>query len=841
MNWLKLISENITNEISADDAYKRFYNSIPRGDYDKILQGNPAPDRFLQFVLNLVRDKHERVENASKVVEKYNEIKPEIRQILQNKVKAGEYDSLQDILDDMAYFENGGVYSIKKFTEEGLHKITENENWIVTCTTNYAANNHYFGDSHWCTASDRDGEYDGFHYFQNYTDIGEILLQFTSKRPVFTEDESEFITGKYPSKIEKETGKIRYDLKSIQVQTNGSEVLQACDFMDRSINPKDYLDPDMYSLIFNKELVSKFSAIREQQREPENKYQEKYTQQSLKKREKKRAEYNKKYEKLCEQCKLRNEEEITKALEKFNNFFKTGQHNDVEKIRAIDDERCSFIEPLNSFRMKNNRISMFAPRYKAYVVRSISDYSGPYDVRVDRRLRTIPDSRYEKNIAILFGGNEAKKIFEINKNSGIYRTAAWSAGAEKGVYYLMIREPGVDNDIKLLDDEGEVFLSLNSKGAHFELTHSTLYIGFGMTLFNFDTTETYIVDGDSVKRLTDSRMFDGEDNARYLAIKEPRGSWYKFNLYDYHKNNVVNFDLIKDFNMLKSREDKRATEWNTDFSYSSANDLMPMTVSNNGEFLKMGCYGDEYNAVALDNPTQFIFGEFCYMGENTEFLRMNVCENSDGEDICLGYEKSTGKYYIWTAADRGKRIPSDRFGYTEKDRVAAKNLKDFFAKGGYTPEQKAQLEKMWADREQSLNDTEGGDAMSAWNDNDTLRDTSNGEVMKYSKDSKYNTTLQNFDDNNNWRGYVGIRDPEGYQQQVTRAINEPEGINNLLNGDVPYYMRRNPWFRIGRDGRPIDQPWYSEDEIPARLSDDRLQEHVNNLRNFMRRMGLLED
>ena len=52
MSWLKNIYESIINEISAEDAYNRFYSSIPREDYDKILDGDPAPDKLKQFILN---------------------------------------------------------------------------------------------------------------------------------------------------------------------------------------------------------------------------------------------------------------------------------------------------------------------------------------------------------------------------------------------------------------------------------------------------------------------------------------------------------------------------------------------------------------------------------------------------------------------------------------------------------------------------------------------------------------------------------------------------------------------------------------------------------------------
>ena len=57
------------------------------------------------------------------------------------------------------------------------------------------------------------------------------------------------------------------------------------------------------------------------------------------------------------------------------------------------------------------------------------------------------------------------------------------------------------------------------------------------------------------------------------------------------------------------------------------------------------------------------------------------------------------------------------------------------------------------------------------------------------------------------------------------------------------YIRRNPWYRIGKDGKPIDQPWYDEDEIPARLSDrvaneQKVNESYNKMKSIWDRMGL---
>jgi hypothetical protein len=69
-----------------------------------------------------------------------------------------------------------------KFCENGLVKIYEDDTILVTCTTSYSASKKYYGDTHWCTASDIAGRYDGFQKFVEYTtDENACLVQFVPK------------------------------------------------------------------------------------------------------------------------------------------------------------------------------------------------------------------------------------------------------------------------------------------------------------------------------------------------------------------------------------------------------------------------------------------------------------------------------------------------------------------------------------------------------------------------------------------------------------------------------------------------------------------------------------
>ena len=181
MSLFGKICEGIINEIDAGKAYERFYNSIPREDYYRITGGETNIDKFVQFVLNAVRDDEYSVDKAREVVKTFKEADPLIRQNIINNFNNGEYDTPDEILIDIDYLKNGGVVNKNKFAKEGLVTLAKDENWTITCTTNYLANTHYFGYTSWCTASDRAGRYDGYEMFRRYTDGGShILIQATS-------------------------------------------------------------------------------------------------------------------------------------------------------------------------------------------------------------------------------------------------------------------------------------------------------------------------------------------------------------------------------------------------------------------------------------------------------------------------------------------------------------------------------------------------------------------------------------------------------------------------------------------------------------------------------------
>ena len=103
MSLFNAIFESVLNEIKSDDAYDRFYSSMPREDFDRITGGAPDIDKFVQFLLNSVRDGTSTVEEAAQANEEYKSADPLIRQNILNAFRNGEYETAKEVLINIQY------------------------------------------------------------------------------------------------------------------------------------------------------------------------------------------------------------------------------------------------------------------------------------------------------------------------------------------------------------------------------------------------------------------------------------------------------------------------------------------------------------------------------------------------------------------------------------------------------------------------------------------------------------------------------------------------------------------------------------------------------------------
>lgn len=282
------ILESVLNEINAEDAYNKFYSSINIDDYNNLVSAYGGKfDSIIKFILNCIKSGDCSVDEALGFISKYRDknLPNQIRIEINNKTKSGEYENFIDIEEDLNSMLKNGVATLKTYQEEGYTVLYDDERYLLTCTTTYAANHHYYGNSKWCTASDRLGRYDGWMYFLRYTlnsnDAFDNYPDIENLTPFC-------ILAQFVDKFKKQT---------YQMQVGNTGFGQICDFEDNSI------DTSVFLQVFPKQLYDilwkNFDSLLNLQRTNFNK-ELKYQQSKDDYVEKKRAKKEEELRRLTE-------------------------------------------------------------------------------------------------------------------------------------------------------------------------------------------------------------------------------------------------------------------------------------------------------------------------------------------------------------------------------------------------------------------------------------------------------------------------------------------------------------------------------------------------------------
>ena len=875
MSWFKAIYESIVNEISADDAYNRFYNKIPREDYDRILDGDPAPDKFMQFMLNSVRDGKSDVEDAVAAVKAYKSADQLVKQSVLNKFRAGEYEDATDVLGDVEYFTNGGgIVSRKKFAKEGYIKLKENERWIATCTTNYMANNHYFGKSRWCTASDRMGRYDGYHMFLNYTlDAHEgVLIQFKWKGKVRPENENEpeplddpdrekfskeglgYIGDEIDEQHSEFQVQVEYKYTSSDYENKRASIGQVCDFFDNgmyNINLKEYIGDDMYSILEDNDLQRYLFKIEEEQSEKEKVYQEKMDEILEKKRQRREAELQRLREQLETQCKEENERQAEIVKQYWQKFVDGKGYENKELVAAMikrdneeywDDYGIEEYQKTGFVGISDN-LNMATDAEKS--MRMISFYAM---MGVEKYVGTVDDEHGFESYEILSGESKARvtgtivaimtedydvvKAFDFSsENVKIDITPVTDRSKRWGSYSSRYYGINAFDESKEDDDlDKEKCIVYDAKLNKIFGFRSMRFPSF----YQLSNNEAIFLDADSTHK--------------YIIYNEETGETKPWKKGDPHVSALRGTNGFCFY----------TNEGNTQKMYAPLEGIYGLEVPTMQKIYSVRKLGYEDNTILIEFSAQYMdspnIHNFYRPGDKDLLFGVNGryadwdnqsykittyrgWGNDEYETIL--YSKKDGKYHKMEKGGLDKIC--DRYGKTQEDLVAKKNFDDWQKAGGHSPEAQAQMDKMWTDRNGEGN---GKDAFRDWNDDDLRRDDREG-LYTYHPDFKFNTALQSFDKDDRWGGQIGLKDPEGYTKSLNQALGDDGngGLYKMLNGEIPDYVRRNPWYRVDRQGRDIDQPWYDEDEIPANLSDrvvreQKINEQYNKMKSIWDRMGL---
>ena len=181
----------INEAITVDNAYTRFYASrINKEIYDLAVDGTVNMTPYHKALLDVVilagemGDDSYQTEIATSGGQVWASSNANIRQLLLKAVKGNELptDNPSQFVKKAISISRTTAATKAQVAAEGLVKVFENDRLLITCTTTYSASRKYFADSHWCTASDIFGDYNGYEMFMRYSIYsGGFLLQFIDK------------------------------------------------------------------------------------------------------------------------------------------------------------------------------------------------------------------------------------------------------------------------------------------------------------------------------------------------------------------------------------------------------------------------------------------------------------------------------------------------------------------------------------------------------------------------------------------------------------------------------------------------------------------------------------
>lgn len=173
----------LISEISVADAYQRFYSEkVPEHLYKLLMIGTETMTPYHKVVL----DSYVKGDMADRDVIEAGELWAKAsNDAKQYLVKVAKEDkeylltspwALRKFITKVGQMKS---HTENSFSERGLEVLYQGDGVLITCTKSYTASHKTYGDSHWCTASDLFGRYNGFEMFSRYTEEEEeILVQF---------------------------------------------------------------------------------------------------------------------------------------------------------------------------------------------------------------------------------------------------------------------------------------------------------------------------------------------------------------------------------------------------------------------------------------------------------------------------------------------------------------------------------------------------------------------------------------------------------------------------------------------------------------------------------------
>ena len=941
-SWLgSLLSEMTLNEIDANAAYEKFYSNIPREDYDKILAtaGVTNPDKFTQFFLNDVRDGEIGPDVACQILNMFKNSDQLIKDKIIKSFSQGLFGDVKDIYRTIIYLEKGGtVMSRKEMINSGIVTVAENERWKVTCTTNYAANNGIFGKmgAHWCTASDRNGSWDGYQMFERYTNNA-ALLQFTWKG----KSDSNITYSDILKDIDKNlgyTGEVipeRYKTIQFVVKepVNGEIRVvgnsERCDALNSTIDYellRELVGEDIYSLLTNEEVIKGLITKTNESRESEKQFETYFSELERRRRQREDEKLRKKLEELNKKCQEKNEKKLAFVAEKWKEFLDQKMYLNqdmITKIRGGKPEEFEEDEEGFAHPTERSEEDLLSTNY--VVVSEYCPISEQYSSLV---LRPYFGYGYTaKVVGDVYNNNRKVVIEKTNVTPAQFKRAIYDLNCVSLLVrrntFELVRVNGENLDGSPMTYFATMFSnedSSNEENERFLITASKNgendkgYIKWMSSVYDFKTKKTFNIDGEvsggvflfkglgyvffdySLMELAEDGEKDlneepegiylykeGDDHADNTFFNEGRGRFYLIPHSNYSGDLAY---IMNGGNCQYLFYPIYGLQGHKIMSTDRISSFMPFTrtspclhpmffgvnIENGGQECQRNVISDDCNEFVFSHHAHNIFlnrkdGNITCLAKY--LISKNLPNshkyqyNSENSAIKIVTYYGNGKYTLEFTNPRTqettKPVPCDRDEKTEKDKLSDKNLQAWKDKGGYSPEQQAQMDAMWNDRNDK--EPEGSRAMRDWNDDDAYVYDTKENPYHYFRDSRETAwdkplykSMQPDSEKDNW-GHVfyGEKDPESHDKEMYKVwgpvrnyIKTPyksgeltKMLQGIENSQAPDYVRRNPFYRVDKHGKPIDQPWYTEDEIPAKLSDRVIREEVEKFRSIWNRMKLL--
>lgn len=130
------IVESVLTEISAEDAYNKFYTDLPRYEFNSLLEIYGGKfDLLIKTILKSIKEEANGKNlpvlfvSARKLLQHYKSVPNEVRIKFNQNLKNGEYDDVLDMEQGLNELSSQGVDTSKSFQKNGLITLVDNENY----------------------------------------------------------------------------------------------------------------------------------------------------------------------------------------------------------------------------------------------------------------------------------------------------------------------------------------------------------------------------------------------------------------------------------------------------------------------------------------------------------------------------------------------------------------------------------------------------------------------------------------------------------------------------------------------------------------------------------------